>query len=302
MTGDPVKFSLRLANGQQWQLIGTDSSELWLNEFATLLGLSRTDSDSNGSHRLIFIDGMPHAPGPAPRPSALDHVDVGMIDSNWSCRNLGALTIRTHTDSPDVICQRTGGKNRDIHIIQMWMALDPVYTRALESGGLPLHAGLLERDAQAVLLAGPGGIGKSTCCNRVPLSWRCHCDDETLVVTAGGGRFLVHPFPTWSDYLGKESDKTWDVQRSFPVKGVFFLRQGRTDCVEPIGTGLAAMFMYHSALDVLGKSTRGTSPGESRMLRTKIFESACGLAREVPAFILHVSLEGKFWEEIERCI
>jgi SynChlorMet cassette protein ScmC len=299
---DPIKFPLRLANGHKWQLIGFDSCEVWLHELASLLRLSPTYSDSNGFHRLIFVDSGLWTPNSTARPPGLDCIDTGMPESSWACRNLGAVKIWTHPDSTDVICQRNSGRNRDIRIIQMWMALDPVYSRAVECGGLPLHAGLLERNAQAVLLAGPGGMGKSSCCRRVSLPWQSHCDDETLVVKVGDAGFMVHPFPTWSEYLGKESCNTWDVQRSFPVKGIFFLRQGPTDSVESIGPARAAMFMYHSALDVLGKNIGEAGPGESRALRTKVFESACGLARQIPAFILQVSPEGKFWEEIERSI
>jgi len=36
------------------------------------------------------------------------------------------------------------------------------------------------------------------------------------------------------------------------------------------------------------------------MLKEKVFDNACKLARGIPAFKLRVSLDGKFWKEMER--
>jgi hypothetical protein len=33
-----------------------------------------------------------------------------------------------------------------------------------------------------------------------------------------------------------------------------------------------------------------------------LFNNACELAKAVPAYILRVSLEGRFWEEMEKVI
>jgi hypothetical protein len=36
--------------------------------------------------------------------------------------------------------------------------------------------------------------------------------------------------------------------------------------------------------------------------KTKLFENATELAKAVPAFRLQVSLEGRFWEEMEKVL
>jgi hypothetical protein len=41
---------------------------------------------------------------------------------------------------------------------------------------------------------------------------------------------------------------------------------------------------------------------EERAIKEKIFENACALAGTMPAFRLRVSLEGRFWEEMERVL
>jgi SynChlorMet cassette protein ScmC len=81
----------------------------------------------------------------------------------------------------------------------MCIILDPIFMQVIDTGALPLHAGLVEREGRGALLAGPSGIGKSTCCAKIPAPWNAHSDDETIVLRDSIGRFVAHPFPTWSD-------------------------------------------------------------------------------------------------------
>jgi len=201
-----------------------------------------------------------------------------------------------------VICELQGGGNRELEIVQMWMALDPIYGEALESGGLPLHAAMLEKGGSAVILAAGGGVGKSTCCKRTELPWQCQCDDEVLLVRSGDGGFLGHPFPTWSDYLWSDSRKTWDVQQSFPVRAVFFLRRGGTDYAQPLSRAQAALLLAKSSQDIVFRSAGGLNLEESRRLRVKLFDAACSLALSVPAFSLSVTLTGNFLDDLDRSL
>jgi hypothetical protein len=41
---------------------------------------------------------------------------------------------------------------------------------------------------------------------------------------------------------------------------------------------------------------------ERRTRKKKVFENACALAKEVPAFKLRMSLKGRFWEEMDRVL
>ena len=94
---------------------------------------------------------------------------------------------------------------------------------SLYRGGLPFHATLLEYQGQGIILAAPGGTGKSTCSRRVPPPWRACCDDEVLVVEGPGRPLPGTPFPhlerlllaTGREYLeGGEGPAAWPASSS----------------------------------------------------------------------------------------
>lgn len=178
----------------------------------------------------------------------------------------------------------------------------PIYRQSIAQGGLPIHAGLAELNGRGVLLSAPSGTGKSTCCRRLPEYWRPLCDDETLVVLDPPKKYRAHPFPTWSDYFWKHSTMTSDVQYSVPLTSVFFLEQAVTDGIESMGQGKAALMLYESARQACHKFSRLLNSDDQRKLNYQIFNNACAIAKEVPAYRLYVSLHGKFWTEIEQVL
>ena len=192
------------------------------------------------------------------------------------------------------------GDGQDIQMMRM--ALQPIYQRSQDTGGLPLHAALVEQNGFGILLAAQGGIGKSTCCRRLRGPWRALCDDEALIVRDHKQGYLVHPFPTWSDYLLKRSKQTWNVQRYLPMSAIFFLEQSGADAVVPIGQGQASVLLYQSAMQVCSRNWMNLNRDGLSMLRKQLFENACDLVQRIPTFKLQVSLEGEFWEEMEKVL
>lgn len=135
-----------------------------------------------------------------------------------------------------------------------------------------------------------------------PPPWKALCDDLTLIVMDTPMQYPAHPFPTWSGYLWKLSETTWDIQRHIPLSTIFFLEQGTTDEVIPIGRGQASALLTESATQVCYPIWRYLVREEERTLREKIFDNACELAKTIPAFRLRVSMNGRFWEEMERAL
>jgi SynChlorMet cassette protein ScmC len=184
----------------------------------------------------------------------------------------------------------------------MYRAFYPIHQRAIEAGGLPFHAGLVEYKGRGLLLAGPGGIGKSTCCRRLPFAWRALCDDETLIVLHKQKGYFAHPFPTWSLHLLGRSEKTWNIQEHLPLDAIFFLEQAKMDEVSPIKSARAAILINQTANAICMRYERVLNLQEKRAQRKKIFVNACALAKSVPCFILRISLKGEFWKKIERVL
>jgi hypothetical protein len=183
------------------------------------------------------------------------------------------------------------------------MQLSLVIARDVQArGGVLIHGALAERDGIGVILAAPGGTGKTTASNRLPTPWRSLCDDTTLVVRDPQGNYWAHPWPTWSRFLDGGSGGTWDVQIAVPVKGIFFLAQAVEDRVERVGPGHAVSLLVECAEQTSQLMARGLSKEETRALHLERFNNLCALARVIPAHVLHISLTGAFWQEIEQAL
>ena len=294
-------YILRLANGQGWHLIASEGIRSLVEKLASIMKL--TKCEPNGYPKLIFIEGES---GKEENGEFIRGLDVKTLEripnSGWKAQNLKVLQLWFHCSILDVVCEIGTEDNHEVEIIRMWLAVNPIYQRAQQSGGLPFHAALIERNGIGIILAGHGGAGKSTCCQRLPSSWKTLCDDETLIVRDDQKRYFAHPFPTWSDYLWKRSERTWNVQGYLPLSAIFFLEQGGNDEAFPIGQGQAAILINQLATDVCRRSWRNLDREEERMQRKQLFENASELAPAVPAFKLRVSLTGHFWEKIEAVL
>ena len=187
--------------------------------------------------------------------------------------------------------------------------------QTLPQGGVLLHSGLTAHSDLSgfgnltglggILLAGRSGVGKSTASARLPHPWRALSDDATLVVCDGQGTYWAHPWPTWSRFFGDEAgdgSDTWDVQRAVPLRAIFVLEQGEEDRVEPLGPGHTLALLAELARQTSTHLIRGWPLDEMAAFHRQRFENLCALVRAVPAYTLYVSLNGAFWEEMERAI
>jgi SynChlorMet cassette protein ScmC len=177
-----------------------------------------------------------------------------------------------------------------------------IFPRRIQTrGGLLLHGALIEKDGEGIILAGPGGVGKSTAVRRIPFPWRPLCDDTTLVVCDSKGSYWAHPWPTWSNFLSGIEGGGCDVQHATALKSIFFLSQAEKDRVDPVdGTGRSACLLVESAeQSSWPMTTYCQSKEESTALRQERFVNICALASKTPCYHLRLSLEGSFWEAIE---
>ncbi|MCP5052175.1 MAG: SynChlorMet cassette protein ScmC [bacterium] len=185
-------------------------------------------------------------------------------------------------------------------------------------GGILLHGALAkfpstpsgqkkERGAdEGVILAGPSAVGKTTASSRLPSSWCSLSDDTTLVVKDSAGRYWAHPWPTWSRFYETDGipgpGGSWDVQEALPLRAIFFLSQSSENKSEPIGTTPAAALLMGLVRQVSGLMTRFLQVEEARSLFLEQLTAVESIVRTIPAYTLHFSLAGKFWEEMERVL
>jgi SynChlorMet cassette protein ScmC len=296
-----VLHNLVLADGSRWEIATGDEeaasivSQLgdamqlrMMSPLASLppatFGTSRTgaiEPPHHGivRHLLVLVDAHNPEASPATRYAPLPFEDNGFV--------VCVLHSFTHSDG--------------LYIQLMELSL--LFARDVQArGGVLIHGALAERDGIGVILAAPGGTGKTSASNRLPAPWRSLCDDTTLVVRDFQGNYWAHPWPTWSRFLEGGPGGTWDVQSAVPVKGIFFLAQAVVNRVERVGSGHAVSLLVECAEQTSQLMARGLSKEETRTLRLKRFNNLCALARVIPIHMLHISLTGAFWQEIERVL
>ena len=161
---------------------------------------------------------------------------------------------------------------------------------------------------EGFLLAGRSGVGKSTASRRLPPPWRALADVMGLVVRAEDGAYWAHPWPTWSRFFGEDErsegdgSDTWAVPRAVPLRAIFILEQGDKDRAEPLGPGHAVCLLAELAQQTSTHFLRGRPLDEIAAFNLQRFENLCALVRTVPAYQLHVSLEGAFWDVIAQTL
>lgn len=199
-------------------------------------------------------------------------------------------------------------------LCQQLVRLSACIAHAVQPGGLLLHSGLALlpslRGSEAggeggILFTGRSGVGKSTAARRLPPPWSALSDDATLVVRDAAGAHWAHPWPTWSRFFGREKGDggdTWEVQRAAPLRAIFVLEQGAEDHVEPLGPGHAVALLTELALQPATYFLHQLPLDEIAAYNRQRFENTCALVQSVPAYLLHASLEGAFWEEIAQAV
>jgi SynChlorMet cassette protein ScmC len=175
-----------------------------------------------------------------------------------------------------------------------------VAREAQARGGVLIHGALAERDGMGVILAAPGGTGKTTASDRLPAPWRSLCDDTALVVRDPQGNYWAHPWPTWSRFQDRGPGGTWDVQTAVPLKGIFVLNQALENRAERVGPGHAVSLLVECVGQVSTSMAPGLCKEELHALHLERFDNLCALARVIPVYVLHISLTGAFWQEIDQ--
>jgi SynChlorMet cassette protein ScmC len=100
----------------------------------------------------------------------------------------------------------------------------------------------------------------------------------------------------------RRSERTWNVQRSTQISAIFFLEQGESDRVSPLGEAETAAKITQSASQVCARMWGRLESWVRRENNVKLFANACDVAKNIPAFSLHASLTGRFWESIEEVL
>ncbi|GAB6075487.1 SynChlorMet cassette protein ScmC [Desulfurobacterium crinifex] len=249
----------------------------WANEFLHLLGHSKEQ------YKFSKID--------------FSLQEKFHANSDWSERKFKTLKAWINKKNKDIVFQVQGIE--DIYKrTSIFLAALILYEKLISEGALLVHSALIKKSDQGFLLAGRSGIGKSTACRRIPHPWQALSDDLTLVVPFKG--YKAYPVANMGEYLlyGRISK----LQKPVSLKAVFFLEQSKEDRVLPIMNGKSALLLYTRTLEAFKVIIDSIPKEEKRNLYQEIFNNVCQLSLRIPAFKLFISLEGKFWKEIDKVI
>lgn len=201
-----------------------------------------------------------------------------------------------------VICVLDRDEKRDELTAQLMELSLLICTHTRNRYCMLIHGALAEKAGEGVILAGPGGIGKTTASRRLPPPWRSLCDDTALVVRDKRGTYWAHPWPTWSSFMFGGPGGTWDVQHAVPLAAILFLSQAHEDQLESLGRAQAVSWLVENAEQVSKPILRGLGTDEVRALRQQHFDNAVALARTLPCYRLSMSRAGNFWEKVEQVL
>lgn len=262
------EYSLTLADGSCWILFGMDEAEAEIvARFSEVMGMK----PGGGEGRRIGVTFTP--------------IQIGDKIPN------------------EEICLLSPHPSNNVRLYLHFITISQfIVYLAQKNGAILLHGALAKLGEQGVILAGPGGMGKTTASMRLSEPW-CSCsDDATLIVRDRVGTYWAHPWPTWSRFLNGEPDGKWEVQQATSLKAIFFLQRASKERIEPVGAGQATGLLMQAIEQVGAHFLPRTKKLQARTLRLEFFEIICTMVRQVPVYFLHLSLTGFFWQEMEKVL
>lgn len=208
-----------------------------------------------------------------------------------------------------VICRLPIPQNNDMLTVDMTLIGLAIARSYLPYGGTLIHGALIKIPADlgegAVLLAGPSSVGKTTAANRILFPWVALADDASFIISSETGGYKAHPWPTWSNFYNlnnhiKSSTLRWDVQSGLNLKAIFFLHPAEKDFVEPMPVSSSITCLIETIQQVSKLMTRNLSSDEIQKIHKMELAIANSISFSIPTYTLHFSLNGSFWDEIEK--
>lgn len=215
----------------------------------------------------------------------------------------GIFSLVNFSEKTPIIFHYRSGDSTYQQIINAIICSIGIASCYLPYGGFLIHGALIEKNGYGIILSGPSGIGKSTACKKLPVSWSVLSDDATLVLKQDDGQYFAHPWPTWSRFFNNGPGGKWDTNHGIPLKSVFFLYQDEIDLIEPLDKPTKLVMILES-INHMFKWSENYNQNPDNRIKTysKILENANQFISAVPVFRLKNSLSGKFWEKIDSFI
>ncbi len=275
----------------QWRFIDSAATQYlhWINQVAS--GFTPTATPGK-SHTLCTISADPEIqPPPITEATGQLLSDRSDMRIRQTAPDQMKMTIDprgAHVDHPEV---------RQLFRI-VGFGLYPLIQK---SQALLLHGALIRQGKAAVILAGAGGNGKTTCFRRVTAPWQGCGDDALLVRRTSRGEFRVRALPTWSQFYYDRPFFQVNCAEEFELAGLYRIIKDERDFIEPIDCAAA----FHTGMNALNDFRNWWAfPSDSDLLRRMRLQAVNFLMElvDTPQLrrgYLHCTLNGKFWELLD---
>jgi len=273
--------TLNLADGTSWTIVGKDQGGA---EITRLLARTMQLHPSPQISQELLILTKSSKTGGTAKPIFSEKI------------------IRSILEKKKITC-RLGPTGDHVKLVVQLLELSQIFcSKAEERGGVSIHGALAGKNGAGIILAGRGNVGKTTASRRLPAPWHSLSDDSSLIVLDKQNNYRAHPWPTWSSLVTGEKIQSWDVQFSLPLKAIFILSQSKTDKVEHIGKGHAVCLLNETVDQAWWGLDERLRDKEKQTLRRQRFDNIRKLVETIPIYLLHISINGSFWEEIEKVL
>jgi SynChlorMet cassette protein ScmC len=280
-TISPKNPTLNLADGSSWTIVGNDEGGADISRL--LAKTMRLHPSPQATQKLLILSKSSTTRGSA-QPI------------------FSEKTLKSIAENNKTTCQLGPSNDHATLIIQLLELSQIFCSKAEERGGVSIHGALAGKNGNGIILAGRGDVGKTTASKRLPSQWNSLSDDSSLIVLDKKNNYHAHPWPTWNSLISEKKVQTWDVQSSVPLKAIFILSQSETDKVEQIGKGQAVCLLNETVDQASWGLDSRLRDKEKHALRLQRFDNICKLVEEIPTYLLHISKNGSFWEEIEKVL
>jgi len=283
---------LCLADGASWNIVAENpEAELFIKRLAGVMGLS----SANGVGRKLAIqvqegEGADTELGRMPG-SLKSLFGEALADYPWE-EECSPLKV-------NISCNLYQHEDENHETLQLIHLSSVFVLDAVTRGGMLLHGALIEREGMGMILAGPGGVGKTTACSRLPEPWQVLSDDITLIVRDRTGKYWAHPWPTWSRFTVEKVGGSWDVGRGIELQAICFLNQSQEMDMVYIGKGEMVCLTMES-IEQANRLLRKRLKEESfRKLSNLHFRNVCKMVESIRGYHLSLDLETHFWEFLD---
>ncbi|MFC2150763.1 SynChlorMet cassette protein ScmC [Calditrichota bacterium] len=281
-----ASYRLRVGSDLEWIIVATTSAKEWQARFSSVL---RLENQGPLEYNPDIITCTQEDDIPALR----QILQASYPDPlEWMSYVYYGIRVHELIGTNRLLFEIVSEESVEANIYNMWAAMHPIYRAVLREGGLPLHAGLAVNNQKASAFAAPGGGGKSTTCSRLPDDWTVIGDDEMVALPEATGKWIAHPFPTWSRFLQGDTGISWDVNTRYPLEAIYFIEKSATDNIVQLRPSTSAALINQSSRQIMRRGWDLYPPSDSDWIKQLIISNASSAANSLKSAKLQLTLSG----------